>query len=119
MKEIVCIVPFGNCEVGDVREVEDDAQVSPIYFALKEDLDEENLPVQLYQLRQPNAKDATAKLAQENEQTGPVVETRGDTPDAAEEKALAGAKKAPAKKATSAKKDKASDADEDLDKNEG
>jgi hypothetical protein len=33
--ELVCIQKFGDCEVGDVREVPDDAEFSPMYFARK------------------------------------------------------------------------------------
>lgn len=99
--EVVCIQDFGNCKVGDIRDIPDDAAFSEIYFA-RADYDKDHVPAALTE------KEANL--------TAETVEPRGDAPDEAEERALAdaGKGKSPARKPRS----KAS-ADNNEEKSEG
>lgn len=108
--EVVCIQDFGSCKVGDVRELPDDSEFSTLYF-VRNDFDEDHVPAALSQVDENAPRGA-------DQPEGPVVETRGDTPDEGEEKALAeaGKDKAPARKSRT-KPDKATDNDEE--KSEG
>jgi hypothetical protein len=43
MKELVCVQPFGTHVPGDVIEVEDDAEVSTLYFVPKDEAPSQDL----------------------------------------------------------------------------
>lgn len=110
--EVVCIKDFGTCRVGDVRELPDDTEFSTLYF-VRNDFDKDSVPTALVE-----AKDSGQEPLADHPE-GPVVETRGDTPDETEERHLAEAGKQGEKKAPARKSEAKAAADNDEEKSEG